>query len=97
MKVLNSNFTFTVKVGQEHFGGHFNYQKRGADVVKMSFRKLPKAKGNGYHYTQVKYLRLMDNQWVLWDMNRRAPKYNSKEDSAIYYIFREAYGLAQLH
>jgi hypothetical protein len=97
MKVLNSNFTFTVKVGQEHFGGHFDYKKRNSEVVKMSFRKLPKASGNGYHYTQVNYLRRVNDEWVLWDMNRKAPKYNSKDDRAVYFIFREAYGLAQLH
>ena len=97
MKVLNSSFTFTVKVGQEHFGGHFDYQKKNAEVVKMSFRKLPKAEGNGYRYSQVNYLRLVNNEWVLWDINMKAPKQNTKDDGAVYYIFREAYGLAQLH
>ena len=97
MKVLNSNFAFTVKVGQEHFGGTFDYQKKSNEVVKISFSRRPKLQNKGYHYTQVNYLRCVNEKWVLWDMNRKAPKYNSKDDTSIYQVFREAWGLAQLH
>lgn len=96
MRVLNSNFHFTVKVGEDHFGGQFRYHRNGEEVVKMSFRKFPKKRTEGFTYEQVNYLRNVAGRWVLWDMNRRAPQYRSENDSAVYAIFREAYGLSLL-
>jgi hypothetical protein len=96
MRVLNSNFNFTVKVGKEHFGGQFNYHQNGAEVVKMSFRRFPAKKTQGFIYEQVNYLRNIDGRWTLWDMNRKAPKYHNDEDQAVYAVFREAYGLSLL-
>ena len=96
MKVMNSNFSFTVKVGAEHFSGHFNYHQNGSEVVKMSFRRLVKNQ-NDDAGEQVIYLRNLNGQWMLWDMLRKAPKYTHEEDKAVYGIFREAFGLALLN
>ncbi|RYY26974.1 MAG: hypothetical protein EOO04_10000 [Chitinophagaceae bacterium] len=96
MRVLNENFSFTVKVNGEHFGGHFSYHRKGADVVKISCRRVQRKESKGYPYEQVNYLRLVKGKWILWDMNRRAPKGNQDNDNAIYAVFKEAYSLAQL-
>jgi hypothetical protein len=96
MRVLNTDFAFTVKVGKDHFGGHFEYQKNGAETVKMSFRRLPVVKENGLAFTQVNYLRLQNGQWLLWDVNRKTPKTAKQDDIAVFAIFREALALSQL-
>jgi hypothetical protein len=96
MRVLNTDFAFTVKVGKDHFGGHFEYQKNGAETVKMSFRRLPAKKENGYAFTQVNYLRLQNGEWMLWDVNRKVPKNLNQDDNSTYAIFREALALSQL-
>jgi len=96
MRVVNSNFNFTVKVGSDHYGGQFNYAKNGSETVKISFRRLPQRRGNGFAYEQVNYLRNINGNWIIWDMNRRAPKYISEHDRATYAVFREAFGLSLL-
>jgi hypothetical protein len=96
MRVVNSNFSFTVKVGADHFGGQFQYARNGAETVKISFRRLPQKRGNGYAYEQTNHLKKVNGRWVLWDLNRSAPKYNSEHDRATYAVFREAYGLSLL-
>jgi len=96
MRVLNGNFNFTVKVQDDHFAGQFSYHRKGADIIKISCRRLPKKRTDGYPYEQVNYLRLQNGKWILWDMNRRAPKYNHDTDGAVYAIFREAYHLAMV-
>jgi len=96
MRVMNSNFHFTVKVGQDHYGGQFHYVRNGAETVKISFRRLPQKKSNGFNYEQVNYLRQVNGRWILWDMNRRGPKYNNEQDRAAYAVFREAFGLSLL-
>ena len=96
MRVVNSNFNFTVKIGTDHFGGQFHYAKNGAEVVKISFRRLPQKRSNGFACEQVNYLRKVNGRWILWDVNRRAPKNNSEHDRAAYAIFREAFGLSLL-
>ena len=93
---MNSNFQFTVKVGKDHYGGAFQYAKNGTQTVKISFRRLPQQRGNGFAYEQVNYLKQINGQWVIWDVTRRAPKYNCTDDQAVYAIFREAYGLSLL-
>lgn len=96
MKVVNSSFNFTVKVGTDHYGGQFDYAKNGEEVVKISFRRLPKNRGNGLAYEQINYLRKLNGQWIIWDVKRRQPKYNTAEDTAVYGVFREAFGLSLL-
>jgi hypothetical protein len=97
MKALNSGFNFTVKLGQDHFAGRFEYKNKGVEIIRISCHKLPKNRNNGYAYNQVNYLRWMDGKWILWDVNRKAPKNVTQEDRTTYTVFREAYGLAQLH
>jgi hypothetical protein len=92
---MNSNFSFTVKVGQEHFAGHFNYHQNGAETVKMSFRRVPH-KNRGMTFDKISYLRNVNGQWRLWDITRKAPKNMNEGDKAAYAVFREAYGLAML-
>ncbi len=96
MRVLNSNFGFTVKVGDEHFGGNFNHHLNGVELVKMTFRRLPKKKTNGFIYEQVNYFCNIKGKWILWDIVRKAPKSRSDEDAAAFAVFREAYGLSLL-
>lgn len=96
MRVLNTSFGFTIKLGGEHFGGFFNYHHKGIEQVKMSFRRLPRKPGKGFVYEQVYYFRCMNDRWILWDLDRKAPRQRVKGDSAAYAVFREAFGLAQL-
>lgn len=96
MKVVNSNFNFTVKVGSDHFGGQFQYVRNNAETVTISFRRLPKKDSNGYAYEQVNYLRKLQGRWILWDANRRAPKHHGELDRAAYAVFREAFHLSLL-
>ena len=95
MRIMNSNFSFTVKVGQEHFAGHFNYHQNGAEMVKISFRRVAK-KSRGMAFDKISYLRHVDGRWLLWDINRRSPKNSNESDKAIFAVFREAYALAML-
>lgn len=95
MRVLNSNFNFTVKVGAEHFGGHFSYHSNGAEMVKMSFRRLPRQQDKGYAVPRISHLKLMDGKWTLWDVQRQTPVRHT-DDHAVYAVFREAFGLSLL-
>ncbi|MBS1589355.1 MAG: hypothetical protein JST52_07040 [Bacteroidetes bacterium] len=88
MTAINTNFNFTVKVNDIHYGGEFFYQNVEIELASLRFKSTHCA------IEQVSYFRNIAGRWTCWDVQLNRPK--TETDQTLYTLFTEVYGLSLL-